>query len=191
MYDAELDSFLLKFRQLWRAGYDAHLNVNSHAGQAWVGLHVRLGHAQGPLNQDHVKNVNKARNGPSRQRRRERRADARKQAGEASKKETTEVVDNLIDESNDVIVIEEITTDSIERPIEEKDESEKDLKKHNICEYAAKADKKIDETNCDKEVLPIYHNSVTYLHIVRPLPISYVMFCLFLKAPNFGKTRLR
>ena len=76
---------------------------------------------------------------------------ARKQTGEASEKETTEVVDNLIDDSNDVIVIEEITTDSIERPIEEKDESEKDLKKQNISEYAAKADKKIDETNRDKE----------------------------------------
>ena len=58
MYDSELNSFLSKFRQLRRAGYDAHLDVKSHAGQAWVGLHVRLGHAQGPLYQDHVRNVN-------------------------------------------------------------------------------------------------------------------------------------
>ena len=79
MYDSELNSFRLKFRQLWRAGYDAHLDVKSHAGQAWIGLYVRIGHAQGPLYQDHV------RNGPSLQRRRTKRADARKQAEEAFK----------------------------------------------------------------------------------------------------------
>ena len=45
------------------------------------------------------------RNGPSLQRRRKKRADARKQAEEAFKKETTDGVDNLIEESNDVIVI--------------------------------------------------------------------------------------
>ena len=134
MYDSELNSFLLKFRQLWRAGYDAHLDVKSHAGQAWIGLHVRLGHAQGPLYQDHVRNVNKARNGPSLQRRRKKRADARKQAEEAFKKETTDGVDNLIEESDDIIVIEKVTTDSAEKPIKEKDESEKDLNKHNILD---------------------------------------------------------
>ena len=124
--------FLLKFRQLWRAGYDAHLDVKSHAGQAWIGLHFRLGHAQGPLYQDH--NVNKARNGPSLQRRRKKRADTRKQAEEAFKKETPDGVDNLIEESDDVIVIEKVTTGSADKPIKEKDESGKDLKKHNISE---------------------------------------------------------
>ena len=103
MYNEELDSFVSKFRHLWKIGCDAHLDIHAHAGQAWLGLHVRLGHAQGPLYQDHVRNVNKARNGPSLQRRRKKRADARKQAEEAFKKETTDGVDNLIEESNDVI----------------------------------------------------------------------------------------
>ena len=102
--------------------------MKSHAGQAWIGLHVRLGNAQGPLYQDHVRNVNKARNGPSLQRPRKERADTRKQAEEAFKKETTDGVDNLIEESNVVIVIEKVTTDIAEKPIKEKDESEKDLK---------------------------------------------------------------
>ena len=81
-----------------------------------------------------MRNVNKARDGPSLQHRRKKRADARKQAEEAFKKETTGGVDNLIEESNDVIVIEKVTTDIAEKPIKEKDESEKVLKKHNISE---------------------------------------------------------
>ena len=149
MYEAELDSFVLKFRQLWRAGCDAHLDVNTHAGQAWLGLHVRLGHADGPLYQENMKNVNKSRNGPSRQRRRQRRAAIRKQAEEASSsKETTEtVVDNVV-ENNDVI--EEVTTATIERPIEEENDSEEEEKLHKV-ENAEKADEKIGETNCDEE----------------------------------------
>ena len=56
MSAAELDSFIFKFKYLWRAGYDAYLDINSHAGQAWLGLHVRLGHAHGPLHQDLPRN---------------------------------------------------------------------------------------------------------------------------------------
>ena len=84
MHAAEIDSFILKFKHLWRAGYDAHLNIDTHAGQAWVGLHVRLGQAQGPHHEDDHRNGNKAKNGPSRQRRRERRAESRKKDKDAS-----------------------------------------------------------------------------------------------------------
>ena len=123
--------------------------MNAHAGQAWIGLQVRLGHAHGPLYQENMKNVNKARNGPSRQRRRERRAAARKQAEEASvTKETTETVDDIIVENKHVI--EEVTTDAIEKPIEDENESEED-KNQNKAENAEKADEKISETNHDKE----------------------------------------
>ena len=45
----ELETFVDKFRRLWKAGRDAHLDLESHAGQAWVGLRVRLGHEPGPL----------------------------------------------------------------------------------------------------------------------------------------------
>ena len=48
MVDAELDFFIPKFKQLWKLGLGAHLDVDSHAGQAWVGLRVRLGHPPGP-----------------------------------------------------------------------------------------------------------------------------------------------
>ena len=49
MDNSELESFLTKFRCLWNFGFDAHLELDSHAGQAWVSLRVRLGHAPGPL----------------------------------------------------------------------------------------------------------------------------------------------
>ena len=39
----EIDYFILKFRNLWKNGLDAHLDFDTHAGQAWVGLRVRLG----------------------------------------------------------------------------------------------------------------------------------------------------
>ena len=81
MYAEEVDSLILKFKQLWKTGLDAHLDLHTHAGQAWVSLHVRLGHAQ---DQRHQGNYFKSRNGLSRQRRREKRANARRDAEKAS-----------------------------------------------------------------------------------------------------------
>ena len=48
MNATELDSFVLKFKHIWRSGFDAHLDLECHAGQAWVGIRVRLGHEHGP-----------------------------------------------------------------------------------------------------------------------------------------------
>ena len=39
----ELQSFITKFHQLCKAGATAHLDLDTHAGQAWVGLRVQLG----------------------------------------------------------------------------------------------------------------------------------------------------
>ena len=40
---SELDSFVTKFKRLWVTGQEAHLNFNSHGGQAWITLSVGLG----------------------------------------------------------------------------------------------------------------------------------------------------
>ena len=32
------------FHQLWKAGDTAHLDLDTHAGQAWIGLRTPLGH---------------------------------------------------------------------------------------------------------------------------------------------------
>ena len=80
---------------LWKSGIGAHLNIDTHAGEAWVGLRVRLGHAPGPPHhQVHPQTREKSRNGPSRQRRRDRRAQERiqvQEAEEASKVESENV----------------------------------------------------------------------------------------------------
>ena len=49
MSNTELDTFVQKFYHLWNAGHTAHLDIYTHAGKAWVGLCVHLGHAPGPL----------------------------------------------------------------------------------------------------------------------------------------------
>ena len=67
----ELNSFVYKFKNLWRNGQEATLNVRSKAGNAWVELSVGLGHPVDlpppPLHKD-------IHHGNSRDRRRNRRA---------------------------------------------------------------------------------------------------------------------
>ena len=84
----ELNSFIHKFNQLWRSGKSAHLNIDTHAGEAWVGLRVRRGHA--PVHQEVYHNQSRTRDSPSRHRRRVRRAAAREvvEAEKASDEET-------------------------------------------------------------------------------------------------------
>ena len=41
--NGEINSFISKFNQLWHYGFDAHLDLHTHAGSAWVGLQVNLG----------------------------------------------------------------------------------------------------------------------------------------------------
>ena len=46
MFDTELRSFVAKFHQLRRAGFDAHLNLHARGGRYWVGLCAQLGEAE-------------------------------------------------------------------------------------------------------------------------------------------------
>ena len=38
-----INYFISEFHQLWKAGVTAHLDLDTHAGQAWVGLRAPLG----------------------------------------------------------------------------------------------------------------------------------------------------
>ena len=78
MFDSELNSFLTKFHQLRKSGATAHLDVDTHAGQAWVGLRVMLGPIQ------HQPSSSQRHRSPSYFRRQERRRAARENAGEAT-----------------------------------------------------------------------------------------------------------
>ena len=90
--DSELETFVQKFRHLWKSGLDAQLNLEAHAGEAWVGLHLRLGQEPGPLHRKpQFTNVKKS---PSaRDRRRELRA-ADRAASEMLKQEEDNIVVN-------------------------------------------------------------------------------------------------
>ena len=68
---SELDTFILKFKQLWKSGHDAHLDLEAKAGKAWVGIRLCLADEPGPLYQPPF-NPSKM-NSRSRERRRERR----------------------------------------------------------------------------------------------------------------------
>jgi hypothetical protein len=71
--DAEIDILVKNFKQLWQSGHSVHLDLDSHAGQAWIGLRVRLGHVAVPQHQHQVHSKG-SRNSHSRQSRRVRRA---------------------------------------------------------------------------------------------------------------------
>jgi hypothetical protein len=103
MLVTELDTFVNKFRQLWNAGYNAHLDLDTHAGLAWVGLRVQLGYVPGPLHHQvsspFSKNWRKAES-PSRQRRRARRTAERQRQAAAGKAPMTEAVKDVIDKKS-------------------------------------------------------------------------------------------
>ena len=92
MFDRELNSFLLKFHQLRKSGVTAHLDVDTYAGQAWVGLRVMLGPIQHQPAQRH--------RSPSYFRRQERRRAARQSSEESDRNK---------------VVAEEVATDTKEK----------------------------------------------------------------------------
>ena len=110
MFDEELGTFIYKFRQLCRAGLDAHLAVDAHAGEAWVHIRVRLGHVPEPLYEEPQK-TRKNKNSHSRQRRR-----ARRLAERLKKNEETEKVDNNSNEieAEEALVIDECESSDAE-----------------------------------------------------------------------------
>jgi hypothetical protein len=116
MFIPELDSFLHKFHQLWSAGHSAHLNLETHAGNAWVGLRVQLGHAHGHHHHQHhpqFPQSNKNQESPSRQRRRARRTAARQADGKETVEETA--VNEEVDKTNRIreeSIVEETESDS-------------------------------------------------------------------------------
>ena len=91
----ELDTSVKKFHQLWKTGQNAHLDLESHAGVAWVGLRVQLGHAPGPQHhQVHPQFSDKNKESPSRLRRRARRA-AKRNAENAESAENVESAEEV------------------------------------------------------------------------------------------------
>ena len=76
----QFHSFIGKFVSLWQQGLDANISVNTSAGQAWIQLHVGLGVAHVPQQEPQV-----CVPAPARLRRRQRRAEYRRQEDEKAK----------------------------------------------------------------------------------------------------------
>ena len=90
MADHNVRSFVEKFHHLWRDGQSAHLNLDCHAGEAWVGLRLRLGQLRGGEPQQNPDKVR--RRGPGYSRRLERRAAQRAAAAAEPQAQTVEPV---------------------------------------------------------------------------------------------------
>ena len=84
MFNSELNEFLVKFHQLWKAGKPAHLNVDCRDGYAWCGLRVQLGPAPGHQQDHHQVRRGRPKRSPASYRRLERRKAARAAAEEHS-----------------------------------------------------------------------------------------------------------
>ena len=84
MFNSELNNFLVKFHQLWKAGKPAHLNVDCRDGYAWCGLRVQLGPAPGHQQDHHQVRRGRPKRSPASYRRLERRKAARAAAEDAS-----------------------------------------------------------------------------------------------------------
>ena len=109
---AQIQSFIFKFHQLWAAGETAHLDLDTHAGKAWVGLRVQLGN---PAHQQQCPSRPQHRS-PSYYRRQERRQAARVAAAEASRTVTEADEATEIKETNN----EETTEETNEVTLAEK-----------------------------------------------------------------------
>ena len=119
----ELDTFVTKFKQLWRSGHDAHLDIESKAGKAWVGIRLCL--AEEP-----DFNFPKTPS-PSRERRRKRREATRDQI----LKTETKAVNVTEPEAVISDIIEVSATENVVKA-EEAVESETELKDVNVVEKA-------------------------------------------------------
>ena len=123
MLPSELETFVKKFEQLWHSGLNAHLDLDTQAGNAWVGLRVQLGHAPGPLHDPFPSANERMTESPSRKRRRTRREAARNKKtdqvtlGEAEKA-TNEAAEKATNEDAEIATNEDAkkaTNDVAER----------------------------------------------------------------------------
>jgi hypothetical protein len=152
----ELDTFVKKFHQLWNDGITTHLDLDTHGGDAWVGLRVHLGQVPGPLHRRvhpfHQEVPRKE--SPSRQRRRAMRAAAR-QANAERPTEAAEANEVVLDATNERTVA--VTEEVVEHTAEE------------TAENANRVDQVYDEfcSNAEySENFLIEENSVNYRFII-------------------------
>jgi hypothetical protein len=88
--EIELNSFIYKFKKLWKSGFTTHLD-----GKAWVGLRLHLGDAPGPVH--HHDLAEKCWNSPAKERHRDRRANLRE--NKENEKQESELLGEAVEET--------------------------------------------------------------------------------------------
>ena len=103
----EIDKFVRKFKDLWHSGLDAHLDIDAHAGEAWVGLRVRVGGSPNTF----CPKSEKSRDSPSKERRRVRRAAMREEqsSGHGLEAQEEEKVDESVNPRNPGYILQRQT----------------------------------------------------------------------------------
>ena len=160
---AEVDSFVKKFHQLRCAGFSAHLDLEAHAGRAWVGLRVQLGHAPGYLHQNFP---DRKRDSPSRQRRRARRAAAQQEKAEEAVKEETgkKTTDTTAEKAGDSLttVIEQSEKDSEVNHANTAEEVKSMIVTDEVCkddDYEVKEEQNSEPKSiCSVDIYPLKYN---------------------------------
>ena len=157
MHVTELDSFVQKFNQLWKAGLTAHLDLDCHAGNAWVGLRVQLGPVPPGPNHHPYHHVPPPRyRGPSYSRRLEKRRAARCQAS-PSQSPTAEVSDDQLDSEKSEAV--KATMENINEHVEVIEKVTQKDSRRESSEAVEDVDKnKQEEKNTEKVITPEYHD---------------------------------
>ena len=102
----EQDSFVFKFKNLWKSGKNASLTIESNAGKVSVAL--RVDDLCAPHPHHHVQQERRSRNGAAQQRRREKRLAARQASaqGAAAGGESESVVEEAMINKKDKVVSE-------------------------------------------------------------------------------------
>ena len=160
----ELDSFVKKFYQLWNKGLTAHLDLDTHAGNAWVGLRVQLGHVAGPPHQVHPfpKQVQRKGESPSRMRRRARRAAAHqttsgKMTKDAENYKKAEKASEALEEAVEPVESVEIGNEEVEKALDKENVGITTSDEHDDTAEEAEGANEIDG-DCDVYTFTYWDN---------------------------------
>ena len=177
MYQAqsEIDSFTQKFQNLCRAGKDATLSFSSNAGKVKATLSVDLGRLPPPPHYppNYQLGAKLAKNGPSQQRRRERRAEIRALAAVEAVKDLPEEEARILElaeeaENKNKSAIENtITNENLKNP----NKVTVEVNANPLDEFSPENDHETEEVDEDEKA----RNGVVDLDIV--LKPTYCKIC--------------
>ena len=201
---SELDSFVLKFKNLCLARSNANLTMKTHAGKVTVCLQVELDGLPPPPQMPL-----KTRNGPSQQKRRENRATARKVAAEKAVAEVTPeeaavlvlaeeaangVTASHVMSEKDVSAMNDSDKETTEKVLKVEPEDLREMRETEETEIKVKWEHERKSRGNFKDALKRYFEGVIedakdYIEIERIENIE-IISVIFVMKPGFGRKHL-